>query len=297
MIAPYPPVPRLMATWRWRRALVVSALLFAVTAPLPIAAQAPGGEGSASGILLTGHDIALLGAATLGAAALTRLDVRLRNALSDSLFHVKHPGFTSAANRASLVTETVLMLTGGTVWGIARLRHDDGTADVALHTTEAVASTAMLIQVVRGALGRARPFVIDDGGGMRRGDPYEFQFLHGFTSYNYRSFPSMHAMASFAAASALSTEMRQRNTPNRAIIAPALYLGAAMPALARMYLDQHWASDVAMGVFLGVFAGQKAVTYSHDHPDNIVDRKLLRHALRATFTHDAGGLSFAITPY
>ncbi len=296
MIALYSPVPVPVATWRWGRGLIVSALLAAVT-PLPIRAQAPGGDGSPSGVLLTGHDLALMGAATLGAAALTRLDIRVANALSDSAFHVKHPSVTSAANRASLVTETVLMLTGGTVWGIARLRHDDGTADVAIHTTEAIASTAMLIQVVRGALGRARPYVIDEVGDRRNGDPYEFQFLRGFTSYNYRSFPSMHAMASFAAASALSTEMRQRNTPNRAIMAPALYLGAAMPALARMYLDQHWASDVAMGVFLGVFAGQKAVNYSHDHPNNIVDRKLLRHAVRATFTHDAGGLSFAITPY
>ena len=104
-------------------------------------------------------------------------------------------------------------------------------------------------------------------------------------------------MASFAAASALPTEMRQRNTPNRAIISPVLYLGATLPALARLYLDEHWASDIAMGVFLGVFAGQKAVNYTHDHPDNIVDRRLLRPAIRATFTHDAGGLSFAITPY
>lgn len=277
--------------------LLVAALLLGAAGPIAAHAQAPDTRAQASGVLLTGHDLALLGAATLGAAALTRLDVRLANALDDSAFHVRHPGFTSAANRASLVTETVLMLTGGTVWGLARLRHDDGTADVAIHTTAAVASTAMFIQVVRGVLGRARPYVIDDAGAMRNGDPYDFQFLHGFTSYNYRSFPSMHAMANFAAASALSTEMRQRNTPNRAIISPALYLGATMPALARMYLDQHWASDVAMGVFLGVFAGQKAVNYSHDHPNNIVDRKLLRHAVRATFTHDAGGLSFAITPY
>ena len=277
--------------------LVVVALLLGAAVPTAARAQAPDIQAQPSGAVLTGRDLALFGAATLGAAALSRLDVRAANALYDSAFHVQHPGITSAANRTSLVTETVLMLTGGTVWGLARLRHDDGTADVALHTTEAIASTAMLIQVVRGALGRARPYVTDEVGEKRNSDPYHFRFLHGFTSFNYRSFPSMHAMASFAAASALSTEMRRRNTPNRAIISPALYLGATMPALARMYLDEHWASDIAMGVFLGVFAGQKAVNYSHDHPNNIVDRKLLRPALRATFTHDAGGLSFAITPY
>ena len=279
------------------RAIAVAALLLLVVTPPAIRAQAPDAQGQPSGVLLTGRDLGLLGVATLGSAALTRLDVRIAHALYDSLFQVNHPGITSAANRASLVTETVLMITGGTVWGIARLSHDDGTADVALHATEAVASTAMVIQVIRGALGRGRPYVVDEVGEKRNGDPYDFQFLHGFTSFNYRSWPSMHAMASFAVASALSTEMRQRNTPNRAIISPALYLGATLPALARMYLDEHWASDIAMGVFLGIFAGQKAVNYSHDHPDNIVDRKLLRHAVRATFTHDARGLSFAITPY
>ena len=294
---PSPPGVRATVARGIVRRVTVAALFLAVAAPTAVRAQAPDPQLQPSGAVLTGRDLALFGAATLGSAALTRLDVRLAHAFYDSLYQVNHPGITSAANRASLVTETALMLTGGTVWGIARLRHDDGTADVALHTTEAIASTAMLIQVIRGALGRARPYVIDDVGEKRNGDPYEFQFLHGFTSFNYRSWPSMHAMASFAAASALSTEMRQRNTPNRAIISPALYLGAAMPALARMYLDEHWASDIAMGVFLGVFAGQKAVNYSHDHPDNIVDRKLLRPALRATVTHDAGGLSFAITPF
>ena len=233
----------------------------------------------------------------LPAGALTTLDVRIARIMYDSLYQLRHPGVTTAANRASKVTETLLMITGGVVWGIARLNHDDGTADVALHTTEAVASTAMVIQVVRGALGRGRPHVVDEQGETRNADPYEFQFLHGFTSFNYRSFPSMHAMASFATASALASEMRRRNTPHRGVIAPALYLGAAMPALARMYLDEHWASDIAMGIFLGVFAGQKVVNYSHDHPTNYVDRKFLKPSVRATFTHDARGLSFAITPF
>jgi len=258
-------------------------------------AQPP--EPQQSAVLFTSRDMALFAGATLGSAALTKLDVRIAHAMYDSLFQLRHPGITKAANRASHVTETVLMITGGTVWGIARLNNDGGTADVALHTTEAIATTAMFIQVVRGALGRGRPYVIDDVGEKRNGDPYEFQFMHGFTSFNYRSFPSMHAMASFAAASALSSEMRRRDTPHRGAIAPALYAAAAMPSLARMYLDEHWASDIAMGVFLGVFAGQKAVNYSHDHPDNYADRKFLKHAVRATFTHDAGGLSFAITPF
>ena len=260
------------------------------------AAQSPGAPPSS--VLLNGRDLALLGIATASSAALVTLDTRIANFMTDSGFQAHHPGFRTAAYRASHVTETVLILTGGAVWGIARLSDDRGTADVAFHTTEAVFSTAMAIQVVRGALGRGRPYVIDDDNGEKRnGDPREFKFLRGFSSYNYRSWPSMHAMASFAAASALSQEMRVRDTPHRQVLAPMLYTAAVMPSVARMYLDEHWASDIAMGIFLGVFAGQKAVLYSHAHPDNAIDRRFLKPAVRATITHDAGGLSFSIVPY
>ena len=258
----------------------------------PLAAQGP-----VSDPLLTHRDLGLFAGATLATAAVSLLDIRLAHALYDSAFQVNHPGITSAANRASRATETVYMLTGATVWGIARLRHDEGTADVALHTTEGVAATAMFIQVIRGALGRSRPYVVDRIGEKRNGEPYDFHWFQGFRSFNYRSFPSMHAMASFAVASGLATEMRRRNTPDRVVITPLLYAGATLPALSRMYLDEHWASDIALGVFLGVFGGQKAVNYSHDHPGNYFDRKLLAPSLRATVTHDAGGLSFMLSPF
>ena len=235
--------------------------------------------------------------ATAGTAAISLLDVRVANILADSAFQGRHPGLTTAAKRASVVTETVLMITGGLVYGLARIEKDDGTADVALHATISVASAAMAIQVVRGALGRARPHVINAEGETRHTDPYDFQLLHGFTSFDYRSFPSMHAMASFAVASALAQEMRRRDTPNRNAIAPALYVGAAMPALARMYLDEHWSSDIAMGVFLGVFAGQKVVMYTHDHPDNRLDHALLKPRLSATMSYGSRGLSFGLSPF
>ena len=281
-------------TGSWPRALVL-ALSLGATASLPVRAQR---IAEPSGVVITGRDIGVVAGATLGTAALTRLDMPVARFFGDSAFHVRHPGFTSAAKRASFVTETVLMLTGGTVYGIARLRHDDGTADVALHTTESVLSAALFIQVVRGALGRARPYVADTVARKQRdSDPYHFEPFHGFTSFDYRSFPSMHAMASVAVAAALSTEMRERATPHRAVISPLLYIGAAMPALARLYLDEHWTSDIALGAFLGAFAGQKVVFYSHDHPDNRIDRKLLGRRMNVGFTSGPRGLSLFASPF
>ena len=250
-----------------------------------------------SGVLITGRDMALIGAATAGSAGIGVFDVRLAHAFTDSAFHTHHPGLTTAAKRASLVTETVLMLSSSTIWGVARLTHAPATADVAFHTFESVASAAMVIQVVRGALGRARPYVINDSGQTRDADPHEFQFFRGFTSFNYRSYPSMHAMASFAAATALVQEMRVRDTPNRALYTPILYTAAAVPSLARMYLDEHWTSDIAMGVFLGIFSGQKVVGYSHAHPNNWVDRKFLPHSARLTVTRGAHGFGLMLLPF
>jgi membrane-associated phospholipid phosphatase len=252
---------------------------------------------SVPGVLINSRDLALFAGATAATAALSRFDVRIARTFGDSSFHLRHPGLTTAAKRTSLVTETVLMLTGSGVWAIARLSHDRGTADVAFHTTEAVASGAAFIQVIRGALGRARPYVIDEAGERRDADPYEFQLLHGFTSFNYRSFPSMHAMASFGAASALVQEMRVRHAPLRAEVAPLLYTAAAMPGLARMYLDEHWSTDIALGVFLGVFSGQKAVLYSHAHPNNRIDRIFLKPTVRASVTIDGGGVRFGLVPF
>ena len=256
-----------------------------------------GAPAAPSGVVITGRDLGLIGVATAGTAAISLLDTKVARLVGDSNFHARHPGLNSAARRASIVTETVLMLAGGTVYLVARMRKDDGTADVALHTTESVASAAMAIQIVRGALGRARPYVINEAGETRDADPYDFQPLHGFTSFNYRSFPSMHAMASFAVASALAQEMRRRDSPNRKAVAPLLYAGAAMPALARLYLDEHWTSDIAMGVFLGIFAGQKVVMYSHDHPDNRIDNAFLGRRLGATVSYGANGLSFGLSPF
>jgi membrane-associated phospholipid phosphatase len=273
-----------------------AALALAATMTLAPIARAQSGEQS-SGVLITGRDLGLVGGATVGAALVSRFDVPVARAFADSAFHARHPNLTTVAKRSSLVTETVLMLTGGTVYGIARIRHDTATADVALHTTESVLSAALFIQVVRGALGRARPYVIDNVGEKRDADPYDFELLHGFTSFNYRSFPSMHAMASFAVATALTQEMRQRDTPHRQLVSPLLYAGATIPAVARMYLDEHWTSDIVMGVFLGVFAGQKVVSYSHAHPDNRVDRELLGSRIKVGLVRDVRGISFFASPF
>jgi membrane-associated phospholipid phosphatase len=58
-------------------------------------------------------------------------------------------------------------------------------------------------------------------------------------------------------------------------IGSAMYGGATLVGLSRMYNNRHWASDVMIGGLIGTFAGLKVVKYHRTHPDNRVDRWLL----------------------
>jgi membrane-associated phospholipid phosphatase len=59
------------------------------------------------------------------------------------------------------------------------------------------------------------------------------------------------------------------------IAAPLLYAAATIPPLTRIYLDQHWASDLVAGAFVGTLLGSRVVRYAHSHRPTRLDRALL----------------------
>ena len=92
---------------------------------------------------------------------------------------------------------------------------------------------------------------------------------------SYRSFPSGHSVAAFAAAAAVVNET-SRWWPNYTwLIGPAMYGGAGVVGVSRMYNNRHWASDVITGAAIGTFAGLKVVQWHHSHPRNRIDRIFL----------------------
>jgi membrane-associated phospholipid phosphatase len=123
-------------------------------------------------------------------------------------------------------------------------------------------------QVVRGVMGRTRPRASLE-------DPLRFQPLTGFTGFETRSYPSLHTAASFAAATALVGEIHERRPGAVKIAAPLLFAAATVPPLTRIYLDQHWASDLAAGAFVGAMLGSRVVRYAHSHHPTRLDRALL----------------------
>ena len=172
-------------------------------------------------------------------------------------------GFEVLADPGSIIVGSGLYLVG-------RYTHHIQLEDLGLHTTEAIVVGSGITMVLKGALGRSRPFVTNAT------DPRDFKFFKGFGSSDRQSFPSGHTTAAFAAAAAVTSETKRMWPAYTWIAGPAMYGVATMVGLARMYHNKHWASDVALGAAIGTFSGLKIVRYSHNHPDNRVDRWLLR---------------------
>jgi membrane-associated phospholipid phosphatase len=93
-------------------------------------------------------------------------------------------------------------------------------------------------------------------------DQYDFHFMKGFSRFENRAFPSIHSSSGFAAASAIVAEVRRRNPSAAWAVGVPAYAIALTPGLSRMYLGQHWASDIFASAFLGTFYGWR-VEYSH----------------------------------
>jgi membrane-associated phospholipid phosphatase len=140
-----------------------------------------------------------------------------------------------------------------------------------------VAAASLTAQVIRGPLGRTRP----KDAAHPLDDQYEFHFMHGFNHFEQRAFPSIHSSSGFAAASALVAEVHRRAPGAQWWVGVPAYMLALTPGLSRMYLGQHWASDIFAGAFLGTFYGWRVVDYSHSHPTTRIDRIFLGSVQRS----------------
>ena len=160
---------------------------------------------------------------------------------------------------------------GGMLYAVGRLGHSERVADLGLHGLEAIGVGSFITEVIKGTAGRARPYVTRDT------NPHDFKLLRGFRKgTGYSSFPSGHSLAAFAAAAVVTDETRRWWPRSAWYVGPAMYGGAALAGLARMYNDKHWASDVIAGAAIGTFAGKKLARFQHrTNPGNRLDRWLL----------------------
>ena len=258
---------------------VVAALGF-LTAPETLASQTADSDREERRPPVIGWlDVATLGIGVAGSVALMNTDARIARELQGDRFQ-QNARYQDVARAAAKVNEKSLFAAGLVTYGVARLaRAPRTTTDIALHTTESIFIASATATVVRGILGRSRPFVSSGA------DPSDYNPGQGFRELKYRAYPSIHAAASYATASALTAEARRHSKRAAWIVGPVSYGLATMPGLARMYAGKHWASDVAMGMALGAVTGWATVRYHHHRPDNRFDTILLGPSATVT----AGG--------
>jgi membrane-associated phospholipid phosphatase len=235
--------------------------------------------------LFTYRDAILAGGFAAITVAMFPLDKNIaRQIHQDSTFN----GFTqSSAVGFETISSPGAYVIGGGLYLIGRFAKKPNLQDFGWHGTEAVLVANAVTGLLKGTLGRARPFVSNDS------NPRDFSFGGGFRTADRQSFPSGHTTTAFAAAAAVTSEIRRLHPKALPYVAPVMYGGATLVGLSRMYHNKHWASDVALGAAIGTFSGLKVVRYSHTHPDNKVDRVML-HDVMAPDGHGGGYLGFAL---
>lgn len=224
--------------------------------------------------MVTRRDFAVAGVFLAASAVLSLWDRDVHRAFRDS--SVQGNRFLrERVKEFNYLQETYLTVGGLATYGVGRLTGNRAVADVGLHVAEAVFVASSASQLIRGPLGRARP-TTNDGT-----DQYDFAPGKGFREFEHRAFPSIHSSSGFAAATVVTREVAERWPRHSRWVGPTAYALAFTPGFARMYLGQHWASDVLMGAAIGVIAGQRVVTYNHRNPDNRVNRFFLGRAATA----------------
>jgi membrane-associated phospholipid phosphatase len=244
----------------------------ATAASPPLLAQGPEPR-EVDSRLFSQRDLIAAGIATAATLALAAFDRPIAESVSDPAGRYQRNAFLRARSEEfNRINEQTLTLGGLALYGVGRLARQPALADVSFHVAEAVVVASTISQIIRLPLGRERPVVPGNGGS----NPYVFRPFKGLGSREYRAFPSIHSASGFAAAAVLSSEVARRWPHASWYASPLAYGLAATPGLSRMYMNQHWASDVLMGAFIGVVAGQKVVRYNHTtHPRNKINRFFL----------------------
>ncbi len=258
-----------------RRSVLLVALLMG--GAMPARAQADSSRARVS--LFTYQDAFLATGVVVAGLLAQPLDDHFATRLQDS---------STQANRKLQRLSTFVRTTadpgsaiiGISMYAVGRLARNDRMAALGLHGSEALIIGEGVAVAIKGVFGRQRPHV-------QPRNSHSYQLFRGLSGDDkYRSFPSGHSVAAFAAAAAVTSETTNWWPSWRVPIGAAMYGGAALVGVSRMYDNRHWASDVIIGAGIGTFAGLKVVRFNHSNSGNRVDRFFLAGSL--TPTSDGG---------
>jgi membrane-associated phospholipid phosphatase len=224
--------------------------------------------------LLTRADMRLFTVFAAAAAAATSYDQRVAREFEESDSRRSAPVARAAAAFRTLGDPGVLAISAS-AYAAGLVTRRPTLADVGLHATEAIVVSGAATAVIKGLVGRTRPYAV---GGA---DADEFRPGRGWGANT--AFPSGHTTVAFAAAAATYSELSRSRyaTSHLAIVrlsGAALYGSATLVGISRLYHDKHWTSDVVAGAAVGTVVGRALVRRQHAGPPGRLERWLLPSA-------------------
>lgn len=242
-----------------------------VAAASMVVVQHPAGVDSAARVpLLTSGERRTAAAFIMAALAVVPFDRKLASQFERDAMH-RNSAVASGFDAARVLGDPGVFLLAAGTYGVGLLSHRAGVADAGLHVTESIVLGGLVTNALKPTVGRARPNAVPGGGA---------HVFHPFRDGGaYRSFPSGHTTAAFAAATAVGAELSrsrygQAHPRGAMAIRTALFGVAGIVGVSRMYHDAHWGSDVVMGAAIGTVVSHALVRRQHAGARGWLDRHL-----------------------
>ncbi len=167
------------------------------------------------------------------------------------------------------------MLTGA-VYLTGLVIKDEKLRRTGVLLVSSAASAGLLQQILKSAVGRARPL------SGRNKDTYR-PFWSG--DKDYHSFPSGHAILSMTNAHAIAKQFKNK------WVKGGIYTLGAIPAVSRLWEGKHWLSDVTLSVFISIFTVEAIDRYL----DTKYDQKYNDHPKKVSYDLNFGPGQVGIT--
>ncbi|CAN5839407.1 hypothetical protein BH23GEM8_BH23GEM8_08880 [soil metagenome] len=218
--------------------------------------------------LLTAKDGYLALGAALGTLALAPLDAHIARAIQESPTQLS-PTVRFISTGAELLGGPGSLAIAGGLYVGGNIVASRDLATPGLRTGEAVVLAEIIVYSIKGLAGRARPR-------LDVSNPLDFALGRGISGGAYQSFPSGHTAAAFAAATVLRSAIAEQNPDARIFAGSLLYTTASLTGISRIYTNEHWLTDTALGGAIGVFSAHKVLRYHRARGDDTrLDRWLL----------------------
>lgn len=202
-----------------------------------------------------------------------RLDIATREAVRDSAVQAT-PMLREAVRAINWWGGPGVIWFAAVLWLGGRAIGRHAWAKAGLRGAEAIAVASALSGIAKGFAGRARPFVTP-------GEPWHWEFNHGWIDARYFSMPSGHTTATVAFAIGVALATAGWRPRQRAMFAAPLIVSALFVGASRILADQHWFTDVLAALVLGAGTSALLAWLHRKRPATRYNRFMLGKAYHA----------------